>query len=105
MIIACYAGVGKSIFASMYPKDTPDLYSMPYKWILPEIHEKKGEFENVKASPYLLLNPAFPKNYLAAVLETELTSQLTNFDYEPLVRHFPIAYTFCEVQNFLIQGV
>jgi hypothetical protein len=47
MIIACYAGVGKSIFASMYPKDTPDLYSMPYKWILPEIHGKKGEFENV----------------------------------------------------------
>ena len=22
-----------------------------------------------------------------------------------LVLHFPIAYTFCEVQNFLIQGV
>lgn len=69
MIIACYAGVGKSTFASMYPEDTLDLYSMPYKWILPEKDGKKGEFENVKAAPYLLLNPAFPESYLAAVLE------------------------------------
>lgn len=71
MIIACYAGVGKSTFASMYPEDTLDLYSMPYKWILPEKEGKKGEFENVKAAPYLLLNPAFPENYLRAVLEKE----------------------------------
>ena len=26
-------------------------------------------------------------------------------DFSRLVRHFPIAYTFCEVPNFLIQGV
>lgn len=71
MIIACYAGVGKSTFASLYPEDTLDLYSMPYKWILPEKDGKQGEFENVKAAPYLLLNPAFPQSYLAAVLEKE----------------------------------
>lgn len=72
MIIACYAGVGKSTFASMYPEETLDLFSMPYKWILPEKDGKKGEFEHVKAAPYLLLDPAFPENYLAAVLEKEL---------------------------------
>lgn len=71
MIIACYAGVGKSTFASLYPEDTLDLYSMPYKWILPEKEGKKEEFENVKAAPYLLLNPAFPESYLKAVLEKE----------------------------------
>lgn len=71
MIIACYAGVGKSTFASMYPKDALDLYSMPYKWILSEKDGKKGEFENVKAAPYLLLNPAFPESYMEAVLEKE----------------------------------
>lgn len=71
MIIACYAGVGKSTFASLYPEDTLDLYSMPYKWILPEKDGQKGEFENVKAAPYLLLNAAFPDNYLCAVLEKE----------------------------------
>lgn len=71
MIIACYAGVGKSTFASRYPKDTLDLYSMPYKWILPAKDGKKGEFENVKAAPYLLLNPAFQESYLKAVMEKE----------------------------------
>lgn len=71
MVIACYAGVGKSTFASMYPEETLDLFSMPYKWILPEKDGEKGEFEHVKAAPYLLLNPAFPENYLAAVLEKE----------------------------------
>ena len=69
MVIACYAGVGKSTFASMYPEETLDLFSMPYKWILPEKDGEKGEFEHVKAAPYLLLNPAFPENYLAAVLD------------------------------------
>lgn len=72
MIIACYAGVGKSTFASMYPEETLDLFSMPYKWILPEKDGKEGEFENVKAAPYLLLNPAFPESYLRVVLEKEL---------------------------------
>lgn len=71
MIIACYAGVGKSTFASMYPEETLDLFSMPYKWILPEKDGKEGEFENVKAVPYLLLNPAFPESYLRVVLEKE----------------------------------
>lgn len=51
MIIACYDGVGKSTFASMYPKETLDLCSMPYKWILPEKDGNKGEFEHVKAAP------------------------------------------------------
>jgi len=69
MLIACYAGVGKSTFAMQYPDETLDLYSMPFKWILPEAGE--GEFEAVKAAPYLLRNLAFPDNYMAAVLEAE----------------------------------
>lgn len=69
MIIACYAGVGKSTFAKRYPEETMDLYSMPFSWILPE--KTDGEFENVKAAPYLLRNPAFPDNYIAAILENE----------------------------------
>lgn len=36
MIIACYAGVGKSTFGKQYPDETLDLYSMPFKWILSE---------------------------------------------------------------------
>lgn len=69
MIIASYAGVGKSTFATQYPDETRDLYSMPFKWILPEAGG--CEFEAVKAAPYLLRDPAFPDNYMAAVLEAE----------------------------------
>lgn len=70
MIVACYAGVGKSTFAIQYPEETLDLYSMPFKWVLPEA-AGKGEFEAVKASPYLLRDPGFPDNYVAAILEAE----------------------------------
>lgn len=69
MLIACYAGVGKSTFAMQYSEEILDLYSMPFKWILPE--SGKGEFEAMKAAPYLLRDPAFPDNYMAAVLEAE----------------------------------
>lgn len=69
MIVACYTGVGKSTFATQYPDETIDLYSMPFKWILPEADG--DEFEAVKAAPYLLRDPAFPDNYIAAVLEAE----------------------------------
>ena len=69
MVIACYAGVGKSTFARKYTAETIDLYSMPFSWILPE--KTDGEFEDVKAAPYLLRNPAFPDNYIAAILRAE----------------------------------
>ena len=36
MIIAGYAGVGKSTFAERYAAESIDLVSMPYKFILPK---------------------------------------------------------------------
>ena len=68
MVIACYAGVGKSTFAKANPSESIDLCSMPYSWILPG---RKEEGEKLKAAPYLLRHPAYPGNYLAAILEAE----------------------------------
>ncbi len=67
MIIACYAGVGKSTFAKMFDNSV-DLVSMPYSWILPKENEK-AEYEEIKAAPYLIRHPHFYTNYLLAILE------------------------------------
>lgn len=68
MVIACYAGVGKSTLADRYPEEAIDLCSMPFSWILSG-RDSGGEHEGSKAAPWLLRSPAFPDNYMAAVLE------------------------------------
>ncbi len=68
MIVAGYAGVGKSMFARATAAISIDLHSMPYRRILPN---ERDEGESIKAAPYLLANPAFPYNYIAAILEAE----------------------------------
>lgn len=69
MIIAAFAGVGKTTFANMYPDRAIDLCSMPFRWILQE--GKLDEAENAKAAPYLLSNPLFPENYIIEILKAE----------------------------------
>ena len=67
MLIACYAGAGKSTFAKRNPLVSIDLHSMSYRWILLD----RQEGEEVKAAQYLLPHPAYPENYIAAILEAE----------------------------------
>ncbi len=68
MIIAAYAGTGKSTFAAQV-EDAVDLAVMPYRWILPE--RTDGETEGEKAAPWLLGDPNYPDNYIEAVLRAE----------------------------------
>lgn len=71
MIIAAYAGTGKSTFAEM-TDGAIDLPSMPYSWILPEASEWKTEkFEGEKGALYHLRNPLFPENYAIEILKAE----------------------------------
>lgn len=68
MIIAGFAGTGKSTFAARVENAT-DLTSMPFSRILPTV--KSGEPEAEKAAPWLLNDPLYPDNYVAAVLRAE----------------------------------
>lgn len=71
MIIAAYAGTGKSTFAEM-TDGAIDLPSMPYSWILPEASEwKTEELEGEKGALYHLRNPLFPENYAVEILKAE----------------------------------
>ena len=75
IVIACYAGVGKTYFAE-HIVGSKEIPSMPYKWILPSNDGGKGEFEYEKAAPYLLWNPDYPHNYIRKILK-----ELPNYKY------------------------
>lgn len=75
IVIACYAGVGKTYFAERV-ESSKEIPSMPYKWILPSKDCGQGEFEYEKAAPYLLWNPDYPHNYIRKILE-----ELPNYKY------------------------
>ncbi len=70
MIIAAYAGAGKSAFARQV-EGAVDLVSMPYSWVLPPEKGTKQECEAEKAAPYLLRNLQYPYNYLLEILKAE----------------------------------
>ena len=71
MIIAAYAGTGKSTFAEM-TDGAIDLQSMPYSWILPGTTDRgTEELEVEKGALYHLRNPLFPENYAVEILKAE----------------------------------
>lgn len=70
MIIAAYAGTGKSTFAAQV-ENTVDLPIMPYRWILPPTDKAPAELEGEKGALYRLPDPRFPLNYLAEILKAE----------------------------------
>lgn len=76
MIIAAYAGTGKTTFAAQ-ESSALDLPSMPYSWILPEPGDRNSdELEGEKGALYHLRNPLFSDNYIVEILKAE-----RKFDY------------------------
>lgn len=72
MIIAAYAGCGKTTFAKKYEDICIEVASMPYARILPINREETTEnFEREKAAPYHINNPLFPYNVAEEVLKME----------------------------------
>ena len=72
MIIAAYAGCGKTTFAKNHPDVCIEVASMPYARILPIIKEETNKnFEREKAADYHVNNPIYPLNMIATVLELE----------------------------------
>lgn len=70
MIIAAYAGTGKSTFAAQTP-GVIDLPSMPFARILPPPQGDARTLEGEKAAIYHLSDPRFPDNYLVEILKAE----------------------------------
>ncbi|MDR1183544.1 MAG: hypothetical protein LBK67_01960 [Coriobacteriales bacterium] len=64
MIIAGFAGVGKTAFARMHPDEAIDFVCMPYKY---ELDDSLDEDESCKANPDNVLRPDWPFNYVDAI--------------------------------------
>lgn len=70
MIIAAYAGTGKTTFAARMT-GAVDLASMPFCWLLPLREAAPGEQEGEKGALYHIRDPRFPDNYVAGILKAE----------------------------------
>lgn len=66
MIIAAFAGVGKTTLAKMHPDRFTDFVCMPYKYYLPGTND---EGEANKANFDLEMREEWPYNYTEAIME------------------------------------
>ena len=64
MIIAAFAGTGKTTLASLYPQTIIDFICMPYKYALDQDCKSN---EASKANPDHILNYDWPFNYVEAI--------------------------------------
>jgi hypothetical protein len=98
MIIAAFAGVGKTYFCNRV-QGAKDLVVMPYKYILPETGGSDIEGEKMKADFSLEMNPGFPDNYIEALLKNADIFEylLIPSDWRVLagLRHYKVPYILC----------
>lgn len=66
IIIAAFAGTGKTTFAARHPDDVVDFVSMPYKYHLPKVD---NALESCKANPDYEMQLDWPYNYVKAIKE------------------------------------
>jgi hypothetical protein len=69
MIIAAYAGTGKTTFAKNHPNEAIDFVCMPYKYYLDETRDSNYDSEAVKADDGLIMRDEWPLNYAQAIRE------------------------------------
>ena len=74
MLIAAYAGCGKSTAAQKLGPNVVDLPSMPYRWLLPRVDPDRltgPEMEREKGALHHFADPRFPHNYVLDILKEE----------------------------------
>jgi len=100
MLIAAYAGTGKTHFASLYPELIIDLVSMPYKYIL---SNDTYYDESSKANPENILNDEWPFNYVSAIKENLKTENIILIPSDlfilELLKEEKIHYSLCYPQR------
>jgi len=81
VLIAAYAGCGKSTAAQKLGPDVLDLPSMPYRWLLPlsEPSRDAPEREREKGALHHIEDPRFPCNYVLEILKAERTGKTVLF--------------------------
>jgi hypothetical protein len=67
MIIAAYAGTGKTAFAKKHPEAAIDFVCMPYKYYTDENCAHDYDSEAVKADHDLVMRGEWPSNYVQAI--------------------------------------
>ena len=98
MIIAAYAGTGKTTAAKLYPEKVVDFVCMPYKYILEPLPEDAGS-ESCKANPDHVMQEDWPWNYVAAIKGAMSGGKIllipTDLNVLLLLRHDKMQYTLC----------
>ena len=100
LIIAAFAGTGKTYFASLYPQKVIDFICMPYKYHLDQNvifdESSKANFNNT-------LNFDWPFNYVSAIKEQMQSNKILLIPSElfvlELLRNENIPYTLCYPQR------
>ena len=100
MIIAAYAGTGKTYLASLCPDKVIDLVCMPYKYHL----ENKFAFdESSKANFDNILNENWPYNYILAIKDCLNSNKIILIPTDVLIlsilKSKQINYTLCYPQK------
>jgi len=98
MIIAAYAGAGKTTAAKLHPETVVDFVCMPYKYILESLLEG-ADSESRKANPDHVMREDWPWNYLAAIKGAMSGEKIllipTDLNVLLLLRNDKIPYTLC----------
>jgi len=97
MIIAAFAGTGKTTIAKLHPQIAIDFVSMPYKYEL----ESNGNFEieSCKANPDHIMRIEWPYNYVKAIKHINKNDNLilipTDLHVLMLLQKEKIPYLIC----------
>ena len=100
MIIAAYAGTGKTTLAEMYPDNVTDFVCMPYKYHLSPDYDSG---EAGKGNPYNIMREEWPQNYVEAIKSALTTGKTllipSDVNVLALLRQEKIPYTLCYPQR------
>ena len=91
LIIAGFAGIGKTTLAKKY-KNVIDLESSPYKWDYSKL--ENIDYEKMKGNLDRKPNPNFPNNYINAIKEA-----IKNYDIICVWLNFENAFPYYEEHN------
>lgn len=99
MIIAAYAGTGKTTAARLRPQTVVDFVCMPYKYYLTD----NDDGESCKANPDNIMREDWPCNYVAAIKsimgDSGIILILTDLNVLKLLRQEVIPYYLCYPQR------
>ena len=73
MILACYAGTGKTTAAKLFPEEVLDMEIVPYKYVFPGDYDLRSYDEAAKAQTDFPLRRNYPSAYTDDVQKNALS--------------------------------